>query len=261
MKIIVISIFLLVAIFILLSSEKETYDESQGSFITFIIPSIGRETLAQTLKSLQKQNYPDWKAIVVFDGKKVPIPKDLPFDDKRIDYIRLDKKAGRSYNSAGNVRNKAIPYINSKWVGFVDDDDSITPNYINNLLEESKMNLSSSCIVFRMYNGNKLIPSPNTKNLVINDVGISYALKADIFSKYKFIPSKQEDFYHLLRLYKNNQKITLSDKLSYQVDNSKLPKTLPPLTHVNNIKVRHSEKFSEQRSLLRTFFNNSHIRF
>lgn len=38
--------------------------------ITFIIPSINRETLSRTIDSLFKQSNPNWKAIIIFDGVK-----------------------------------------------------------------------------------------------------------------------------------------------------------------------------------------------
>lgn len=38
------------------------------SEITFIIPTIGRETLGLSISSLLKQDTQNWKAIIVFDG-------------------------------------------------------------------------------------------------------------------------------------------------------------------------------------------------
>jgi glycosyltransferase involved in cell wall biosynthesis len=36
--------------------------------ITFIIPTIGRKTLINSLQSLISQDNPNWCAIVIFDG-------------------------------------------------------------------------------------------------------------------------------------------------------------------------------------------------
>ena len=38
------------------------------NIITFIIPTIGRETLKNTLISLQNQTIENWNAIIIFDG-------------------------------------------------------------------------------------------------------------------------------------------------------------------------------------------------
>jgi glycosyltransferase involved in cell wall biosynthesis len=36
--------------------------------LTFIIPTIGRDTLHRTIESLEKQANNNWNAIVIFDG-------------------------------------------------------------------------------------------------------------------------------------------------------------------------------------------------
>ena len=38
--------------------------------ITFIIPTIGRNTLTRTVISLLQQTNKNWKAIIIFDGIK-----------------------------------------------------------------------------------------------------------------------------------------------------------------------------------------------
>ena len=38
--------------------------------ITFIIPSIGKESLKYSIESLTNQTSQNWKAIIVFDGCK-----------------------------------------------------------------------------------------------------------------------------------------------------------------------------------------------
>jgi hypothetical protein len=37
-------------------------------FITFIIPTIGRKTLSNAIKSLLEQDDNNWNAIIIFDG-------------------------------------------------------------------------------------------------------------------------------------------------------------------------------------------------
>jgi glycosyltransferase involved in cell wall biosynthesis len=43
--------------------------------ITFIIPSIGRDSLKNTIRSLLNQTSDKWKAIIVFDGCKNTLDK------------------------------------------------------------------------------------------------------------------------------------------------------------------------------------------
>jgi hypothetical protein len=40
-------------------------------------------------------------------------------------------KAGLGNNSAGMVRNAAFQHVDTPWVAFVDDDDTLAPNYVS----------------------------------------------------------------------------------------------------------------------------------
>ena len=52
-------------------------------------------------------------------------------DDHRIIYYSINK-LGNDINGAGLVRNKGIEIASTPWVCFLDDDDTFTPDYINN---------------------------------------------------------------------------------------------------------------------------------
>ena len=51
--------------------------------LTFIIPTIGRSTLIDSIKTLLNQTNSKWKAIIIFDG----IEPTLCIDDERIKII------------------------------------------------------------------------------------------------------------------------------------------------------------------------------
>lgn len=93
--------------------------------ITFVIPTIGRETLKRTINSLKNLNIFNWKAVIVFDG----IDPNIKDEDERIKIIKLEKKLGEGRNSAGNVRNHAYQFVDTPWIGFVDDDDTLNKYY------------------------------------------------------------------------------------------------------------------------------------
>ena len=114
----------------------------QQKDITFIIPSVGRPTLIRTLVSLQNLTIPYWKAIVVFDG----VDGVDRIDDNRISYISIPK-TGVS-NHAGNVRNIAIEKSDTTWIAFVDDDDSLTPDYLEEFYKISDKQ-DPDVIIFR----------------------------------------------------------------------------------------------------------------
>jgi len=185
---------------------------SGNSALTFIIPTIGRETLSLTLQSLKNQTITNWKAIVIFDGIEPTISE----TDQRITIIKTPIKLGQGYNSAGLVRNYGIKFVNTEWVAFVDDDDSITPNYVESFLSE--LWLDPDVIIFRMTLDDRVCPSIDSTNFFIKDVGISFAVKTELVSKFIFIPSIEEDFEFLDKVRLKKYKIVLSPYITYSVN-------------------------------------------
>ena len=186
------------------------------AIITFIIPTIGRITLKDTLLSLINQTNSNWKAIVIFDGIKPTIN----FPDDRIKIIK-SPKLGEGVNSAGNVRNYGIKYVTTPWVAFVDDDDSIKNTYVDTFLNEINENVD--VIIFRMLSIFDDIyislPPNDVSNFYEDFVGISFALKKEIFNHIMFEPSIREDFKLLEKIRENNYKIMISPYLLYFVRN------------------------------------------
>jgi len=175
--------------------------------ITFIIPSIGRPTLKRTLLSLQKLNVKEWKAIVVFDG----VEKCEHIVDERISYTRIEKTG--ILNHAGKVRNYGIQMASTSWIGFVDDDDTLTEDYLDEFHHLSNK-YNPDVIVFRMKK-ETIIPAIGTKRIERQDVGISFCMKkCDIY----FNPSDDEDFFLLRSLNEQGKTIVLSEKVCYNVN-------------------------------------------
>lgn len=184
------------------------------SIITFIIPTIGRKTLLRTIKSLKEQYIKRWEAIIIFDGIKCNINKNI---DKRIKILEIEKKGNK--NTAGKIRNIGLLEANTDWVGFIDDDDTINKNYINILLYEKYKKSNIDCFIYRMYNYNekRIIPNLNKFYIKKNDVGISFVINKKIYKSIKFKQSIQEDFYYLLDIKKKKFKIRLLGNISYYI--------------------------------------------
>lgn len=209
------------------NSIKKNINENEHDsvFITFIIPTIGRESLIYTIESLYNLKIEDWKAIIIFDGfnddslyKKI-IEIDIY---KKIKIINSDIKIGNisERNSAGLVRNIGIKAIDFKteWVGFVDDDDTISPYYINNLKDEILIRSNIEVCIFRMmYENGCVLPTKYDRNILKNRVGISFALKYDIIQEYLFINNPFEDYLYLKNLQNNGFKMMISSYVSYYV--------------------------------------------
>ena len=189
-------------------------------FITFIIPTIGRITLINSINSLLNLKDNDWNAIIIFDGIKNNIDiKDL---DNRIKIIEIEKSGIEDIkNNAGIVRNIAFDIIlesdnKPDWIGFLDDDDYLSSDYICCLKDEIKINPIIDVCIFRMaYENGCIIPQKNDRNIIRNKVGISFCLKYDLIKDNKFINSPFEDYIFLKNLQHKKYKILISSYVCY----------------------------------------------
>jgi glycosyltransferase involved in cell wall biosynthesis len=207
--------------------------------VTFIIPSKARSTLIRTFSSLHKQTRQSWLAIVVFDGilsdslymnktTGVPvfmnmIPPEIIHDGRYC--FQHSPASGRLSNCAGELRNVGMEFVKTEWIGFVDDDDTLRPEYIEHLLNHAKEYPSAQLVLFRMCNYfpdrdiTRVIPALTVESIILNDAGISFAFRRRIFQDlhYKLIPSNAEDFLFLERLYNERMPILLSEWCTYKV--------------------------------------------
>ena len=196
---------------------------NQYIFITFIIPTIGRDSLKNAIKSLLNLKDNNWKALIIFDGIKNSII-DIFLLDNRIKIIEIEKSGIEDIkNNAGLVRNIGFNYLvnnnlYSDWIGFLDDDDYLSCNYICDLKNELCIYPNFDVCIFRMgYPNGCIIPLKNDKNIIRNRIGISFTLKYNIMKEYKFINSPFEDYIYLKNLQSKKYKILISSYVSYFV--------------------------------------------
>ena len=195
------------------------------TFITFIIPTIGRESLKNAIKSLTELKNPDWKALIIFDRIKQNIDTYIYTNysnDERI--IIYESIIENTNNFAGTVRNIGLEYckkINSEWIGFLDDDDYLSNDYICKLKEEININKNMEICIFRMgYENGAILPFKSDKNIIRNKVGISFCLKKFIIEndlEIKFKNTPYEDFIFLKELQTKKYKIVISSYVTYFV--------------------------------------------
>ena len=179
--------------------------------ITFIIPTIGRNTLNRSINSLLYQSNPNWKAIVVFDG----IPPSS-FNDDRIKSISINKSG--KLNHAGLVRNEGIKNCDTEWIGFLDDDDTISKDYVERFNEEVNLNPDAKSIIFRMKcpsHSNDILPQLQHNNFILDRVGISFAMRKDL--NLFFEPSGREDYHLLDKIRSGKNKMVISPYVTYFV--------------------------------------------
>ena len=179
--------------------------------ITFVVPSLGRPTLAATVRSLKNQQDPDWKAIIVFDGAKSTITDET---DSRITAVEIQKVPTPN---AGDVRNFGIRSVTTEWTGFVDDDDTLLPHYITQLKYELNRT-DADVVIFQMrYSNGGILPPIEYETFYEGCVGISFCLKTDLAKQFLFNPSCIEDYDLLNRLRTAGKRIHISHNVTYLV--------------------------------------------
>jgi glycosyltransferase involved in cell wall biosynthesis len=179
-------------------------------FCTFIVPTIGRDTLKRTLQSLADQTDPDWNAVVVADCVENFA---LPLAHDRILSVNLAARVG-SANHGAKVRNHAMSLASGDWLVFVDDDDRLDARYVEWLRLEYT---DADVVVFRMTTGSGAIPSSD--NLDPGGVGISFAIRAE-FQREKglvFSPDPLEDWWFLDAALRAGSRRRVSEKVAYYI--------------------------------------------
>jgi glycosyltransferase involved in cell wall biosynthesis len=182
------------------------------SIITFIVPSINRPTLGNTIQSLLNQTNPNWKCFVLYDGVD---GKD--FTDPRIETFKLEKlgKKGERHGNAGLVRNEGIKMCNTEWIGFLDDDDTIDQNYVKTLFEKYS---NFDFVVWRMKTTKgKIYPDVSINELLINKVGISISFKSTIQDKLFKSNEDHEDFEFVENLEKQTKNFIITPEIYYNI--------------------------------------------
>lgn len=194
------------------------------SSVTFIIPTIGRETLSRALESLYRQSVSTWKAIIVFDG----ISPNIEVTDPRVTITRCDKSGTSEIvngiekaNGAGYVRNFGIARAETEWIAFLDDDDTLAYTYLENLHNEIHLCHNVDVVIFRMLHPDYgVLPKPSSTHFQKYEVGISFAIKRSIVGdNVRFVSGHDEDYIFLCSARENGHKIVMSPYVKYFVHN------------------------------------------
>jgi glycosyltransferase involved in cell wall biosynthesis len=193
--------------------------------ITFIIPSIGRESLFYSLESLINQTDPEWQAIIVLDGITVNmlnVDALNLLEDERFEVHEIEKM-GSNINQAAFVRNYGMSVVNgdSDWLAFLDDDDTIAKDYIEIFKNELLLYPECDVYIYRMIdNDQRIIPELNAINFKVCDVGISFIINLNIYKNgLEFELDGAEDFLYLNKIRKAGYKMIISPYIKYYVRN------------------------------------------
>ena len=97
-----------------------------------IMPTYqGADTIARSIKSVQRQSLSDWELIIVNDGSPDHTNEVVePFlEDSRIRYFVQDNKG------VSAARNYGVSAASSPLLVFMDSDDEVSSNWLNDFAE------------------------------------------------------------------------------------------------------------------------------
>tara|TARA_R100000231_G_scaffold33800_1_gene29676 strand:+ start:3179 stop:4423 length:1245 start_codon:yes stop_codon:yes gene_type:complete len=156
--------------------------------IDFIIPTLFRDTLKKSKKSIIDENLGSENTNIFING---------------------------SGSSAGENRNFGLQRVkNSDWIVFLDDDDYLVQGF------SKQLDSNFDIVVLRMLQENKYIPSKESKvsDLVLGNVGINFAIKTSFYLKNKIFFDHEglgEDFRFLQKLINKTNKIKITENVFY----------------------------------------------
>jgi glycosyltransferase involved in cell wall biosynthesis len=198
------------------------FQENTNALVTFIIPSVNRDTLSRTMSSILHQTDPSWNAILLFDGCEPSDPTLLDLlSDSRILFMSIQRRGSTNHpmhGTAGTVRNIGMNLAMTPWIGFVDDDDHLAPYYVSKLREEVETTPSLSTVIFKMVISDKILPPCNYNEITHSLVGISFAIRTSLIENgFLFRQSGSEDFDLLKDIEAARHTIVLSPYITYFV--------------------------------------------
>lgn len=237
-------------------------------WVTVIIPYKSRpELLFDTLDSIFKQTYKNYKVLIIYDNEnKIDLTKIKKFiESKNKKFSRIVKVEINKENiGAGKSRNKGIKKSNSKYVAFLDSDDLWSKNKLKLQIEfMEKKKLFFSHTSYQVINEkNQKIEIKKAKKIITFkdlikscDIGLSTVIVNRKFLKsYNlYFPNitTKEDFVLWLKIVKEtkfivgmNKKLTYYRKTKNSLSSNKL------IGLINAYKVyRNYMNFSQLKSL------------
>lgn len=163
-----------------------------SNLTTFIIPSIDRPTLQRAIDSVSNQ------ALYLVE----------------IDRQKLGPSA---------IRNGLIKLANTEWVSMLDDDDTVTCDYVQRLEEESKAHPEADVIIFREYFISEFMGDDYPDHFIWQvpvvhwgQIGVSFSVKREVALKHPFLDEANEDFHFISRIDQEGYNIHFSKYIVYR---------------------------------------------
>lgn len=166
--------------------------------ITYIIPTLNRESLTGSIKSILNQD--PFAKIIIKQGNSAGI--------------------NRNAGLLSEVLHSWIGFDSSNWIVFLDDDDILREGYLRELEDDYDI------VVLKMLQNGTVIPRNN--QLVAGNVGINFAIRTeylrDIVVKDSTIDTSYlfdslghaEDWRFLSKILQHGPRVKITDKVYYE---------------------------------------------
>lgn len=155
---------------------------------SFIIPSIDRPTLGRAKMSVYNAT------------GEFPL---CEIDTERI--------------GPGEIRNRLIKQADTEWVSFLDDDDTITLDYVDRLKEEIAAHPEADVIHFTQYFVEQRLIFPHWPTVNFENIGIGFSVKRELALKHPFKSEPHEDYHFVKRLADEGYNVFFSKYCVYRV--------------------------------------------
>lgn len=108
-----------------------------NDLVSIVMPSYNTaKYIADSIKSVQNQTYPNWELIIVDDCSTDDTDKIVEsIQDQRIYYIKNEMNSGAAFS-----RNRALREARGRWIAFLDSDDLWSPQKIEKQIHFMKEN-------------------------------------------------------------------------------------------------------------------------
>lgn len=141
--------------------------ENKG-LISVIVPVYKAENyLDRCIESIVKQTYKNLEIILVDDGSPDNCPKMCNEWGEKDNRIKVYHKENGGVSSA---RNKAIDVATGEYILFVDSDDYLELNYIEQLINASNDNVDLVCCGYKIINDKKKVIEFSTSKYKEKDI-------------------------------------------------------------------------------------------
>ena len=198
--------------------------------------------LRETIESVLKQTYSNWEWVIVDDystDSSFEIVQEYCKKDSRIKLFKLEN----NYGSA-KARNTALDHASGRYITFLDSDDILCGNYLE---EQYSFIKENGPLVTASYN--RLSPNNTTSFIVPEETDYKSILKGNplsclttmydfkLFKNNRFDESlhRHEDYYFWIKMLKcgyvakGNKKILATYRLNASSKNSSKRKLVKPL--------------------------------